>query len=111
MLTPIATNDGEDDNLPGNFSLGQNYPNPFNAETTIQFTLPQPCFVRLKIFNSLGETVETAFSQTFNAGSHFAKLNLANLASGIYFYQLSARSETVDGKTEFIDVKKLILVK
>jgi len=41
--------------LPSEFSLQQNYPNPFNSSTKIQYDLPTSGFIRLSIYNLLGE--------------------------------------------------------
>ena len=42
-----------------NFNLEQNYPNPFNLGTIIKFTIPERAFVKLIIYNSLGEKIKT----------------------------------------------------
>jgi len=89
--------------VPHQFSLRQNYPNPFNPSTTIQFSLPDQTFVRLEIFNTLGEKVTTLVSEELNTGSHKYDWNAGNLPSGIYYYSLSADN--------FKATKKLILLK
>ena len=90
--------------LPNEFSLSQNYPNPFNPSTTINYSLPRTEKVVLKIFNTLGEEVQTLISEYQEAGSH-SKLFIVNsiLPSGVYFYRLQAGS--------FIQTKKMILIK
>jgi len=45
--------------LPSEYSLSQNYPNPFNPETHIKFGLPEAGFVKLKIYNVIGQLVKT----------------------------------------------------
>ncbi len=41
--------------LPKTIELSQNYPNPFNPETKVEFFLPEDDFVKLEVFNLLGE--------------------------------------------------------
>jgi hypothetical protein len=89
--------------LPSEFTLSQNYPNPFNPTTKISFTLPKGSNVTLKVYNVLGQEVETVFQGFQNAGKYTATFDGANLASGIYFYSLHADNFTM--------TKKMILMK
>ena len=41
------------------FRLEQNYPNPFNPSTTISFQLPATRYVSLKVFDILGNEIES----------------------------------------------------
>ncbi len=91
------------------FSLSQNFPNPFNPTTTIKYGLPSISNVRIKIYNSLGQEIETLVDGTQNAGYHEVTWDASNKASGIYFYSIEAASET--GKGTFRSVKKLVLLK
>jgi photosystem II stability/assembly factor-like uncharacterized protein len=93
-----------DDKLHENYNLSQNYPNPFNPTTKISWQLPEASFVTLKIFNSLGEEVETLVNEFMNAGIH-SKLYIVNsaLPSGVYFYQLKTG--------DYLQTKKMILIK
>ncbi|HEX9653789.1 MAG TPA: FlgD immunoglobulin-like domain containing protein, partial [bacterium] len=83
--------------IPAEFALRQNYPNPFNPETTIRYELPVAAQVSLKIFDIKGRLVAELESGSKAAGAYLAHWNGRNLASqpvasGIYFYQLEARS-------------------
>ena len=89
--------------LPADISLSQNYPNPFNPSTKIDFFIPKNSFVSLKIYNVLGEELETLISQNLSTGFHSYNYNATKLSSGIYFYKLSAG--------EFSMVKKMIILK
>lgn len=77
------------------FSLKQNYPNPFNPSTQIRYHLPQKARVILKVFNLLGEEVDTLVDEWQSAGIysvtwHGQDLLGSRLASGVYLYQLNA---------------------
>jgi hypothetical protein len=83
--------------------LEQNYPNPFNPSTTISFSIPNEEFVSLKVFNSLGEKVAELVNERKPAGNYSVSFNAIKLASGIYFYKISAGN--------FLQTRKMILVK
>ncbi len=91
------------------FNLEQNYPNPFNPSTKIKYFVPQSSQVQIKIFDVLGNEIETLVNEekpagnyelTWNAGGVSAK---GGYAPGVYFYQLRAGS--------FVETKKMILLK
>jgi len=84
----------ENEKIVESFKLGQNYPNPFNPSTTIEYTLPERSFVRLNIFDVLGNKVSTLINDDKEKGSHRYILNMDSdnysFASGVYLYELSA---------------------
>ncbi len=85
----------EDPVLPNQFELAQNYPNPFNPTTTIGFTLPAASLARLEIYNILGQKVTTLFEGMASPGKTEILWDGTDgsgrsVASGIYFYKLSA---------------------
>jgi hypothetical protein len=85
------------------YNLMQNFPNPFNPSTLIGFSLPETMSVRLVVFNTIGEEVEVLAEGIYSAGYHTVQFNAKNINAGIYLYRL----ETDD----FVDIKKMILVK
>jgi len=94
--------------IPLEFHLSQNRPNPFNPTTSIEFALPEATNVKLTIFNILGQKVITLIDDYRNAGYHNVSWDGCDdqrqpVASGIYFYRLSA------GK--YADQKKMLLIK
>lgn len=90
-------------NLPKDFSLKQNYPNPFNPNTRISFSLPKAGEIKLEIYNALGTLVKTIAGGNFPAGEHSINFNAGSLASGVYFYRLSAG--------DFTQTRSMILIK
>lgn len=89
--------------IPTKYALYQNYPNPFNPSTKISFSLPTRSNVTLTIYNLMGQKVATLVNETMNAGNYTVQFNASNLASGVYFYQL-----TTDN---FTSVKEMIYLK
>ncbi|MDH4071297.1 MAG: T9SS type A sorting domain-containing protein [Ignavibacteria bacterium] len=73
-------------------SIGGNYPNPFNPSTTIDYTLTQDAFVRLEVFNTLGQRVGLLREEHQTEGRHTVVFDADGLPSGIYFYRLQAGS-------------------
>jgi hypothetical protein len=93
---------------PAQFSLDQNYPNPFNPSTKIAFSLATDSKVSLKVFDVLGQEVASLINQDLAAGVHNYDFNASGFNSGVYFYRIEA---TGTNGSEFVDVKKMILVK
>ncbi|MCI0448272.1 MAG: T9SS type A sorting domain-containing protein [Chlorobi bacterium] len=98
-------------NLIPAFNLKQNNPNPFNPSTNIRFEITKPSRVSLQIFDILGEEVDELLDyEKHSAGSYDITYEAGDdLASGIYFYRMTAWTE--DKKEIFIDSKKMILIK
>ncbi len=99
--TPAKSADEGD--LPEEFVLDQNYPNPFNPTTTVRFSLPRTEHVTLDIYNVQGQIVRTLVNETRSAGEHKVEWDATSdngerVASGIYFYRLTAGDYTVSRK-------------
>lgn len=92
-----------DNIIPNLYVLHQNYPNPFNPSTKIRYSIPSSSNVTIKVYDILGNEVATLLNEQKAAGNYEASFDGANLASGIYFYRLTASS--------FIQVKKMNLLK
>jgi len=100
---PVGISDEDISQIPSAFVLTQNYPNPFNPSTIIGYSLPKTADIRIEVYNTAGQKVQTLLNQKMAAGSQQVEFNAANLSSGVYYYQLVAG--------EFQDVKKMILLK
>jgi len=90
-------------NIPKNFIMMQNYPNPFNPTTSIQYAISSRQFVLLKVYDVLGNEIETLVNEEKPAGTYEITWYAENLPSGVYFYQLNAG--------EYTAVKKMLLLK
>jgi hypothetical protein len=89
--------------VPKNFELKQNYPNPFNPVTKIQFALVKSGFVKLSVYNMLGQEVVVLVNEDLKAGKYEVTFNALRLTSGVYFYRISA-----DGYSQ---TRKMVLLK
>ena len=100
------------------FNLSQNYPNPFNPVTTIKYSVPtspyypspyqgegtrERFFVTLKVYDVLGNEIETLINEEKLPGNYSVQFDGSNLSSGVYFYIMKANNYT--------ETKKLILLK
>lgn len=101
--TPTLTAIQKNTQLPTKFELYQNYPNPFNPTTNIAFQVPRKSMVTLKVYNILGQVVETLVHGLKAQGHYMVRFNGAGLASGVYIYRLQAGS--------FEQSKELLLLK
>jgi len=89
--------------VPTEFLLSQNYPNPFNPSTKIKYSVLQSSNVIIKVFDILGNEIETLINEEKPIGTYELNWNAANLPSGVYFYQLKAGS--------FVKTMKMLLLK
>lgn len=87
-LTDVSNNS----QLPQSYNLSQNFPNPFNPSTTIEFELPKKTFVKLDIYDILGQKIKELVDDVKPAGYYRVDFDAKNLPSGIYIYSLEADS-------------------
>lgn len=106
----LATNveSTEDKDVPQSYSLEQNYPNPFNPSTYIEFSVPTRTFVKVEIYNTLGQMIRTLTAQELESGNHIivwdGKNNFnQNVSTGVYFYRISTE--------DYSSTKKMVLLK
>jgi hypothetical protein len=90
--------------------LDDAYPNPFNPTTTIKYSIASAGHVTLRIYNAAGQLVRTLvdadqapqagdFSVTWDGAANTGE----SVASGVYFYQLTAK--------DFLQTKKMVFLK
>lgn len=104
----LSAQNAADDFIPQQFALHANYPNPFNPSTTIAFDIAEPVFVKLTIYNTLGQQVRNLYNDTKSAGRHHIVWDGKNnygvqVPSGVYLYQIRAGS--------YNQSRKMLLVK
>ncbi len=80
------------------YSLSQNYPNPFNPSTDINYSIPDDGFVRLNVYNVLGQEVAVLVNGVMKAGNHHVNFNSADLSSGVYYYRIEMNGHSLTKK-------------
>ncbi len=101
--TATITDIAYDADIPGVVTLNQNYPNPFNASTRIQFAIPENMHVRLDVYNTLGQLMQSLVNENKGPGWYDVPFNADHFSSGVYIYRLQAGDVTQS--------KRLLLVK
>lgn len=75
-----------------------NFPNPFNNKTKIIFKIGKSSNVTLKLFNLLGEEIETLINDYRLNGTYEIELDALKLASGVYYCILLSDYSTIASK-------------
>ena len=105
---PVDNTIGNLRGIPKKYVLEQNIPNPFNPSTSISYHLLEDTYVKLVVYNVLGQEVRELVKADQESGFHtvvwYGKDNLGRqVASGIYAYRLIA--------DDFISSRRMILLK
>ncbi|NIM99356.1 MAG: T9SS type A sorting domain-containing protein [candidate division Zixibacteria bacterium] len=109
LSSPIGTETPEGDGpVRGDFQLLEPHPNPFNPQTQIAYILPEDSYVRLTVYNLIGQEVKVLMDGYQTAGTKTViwdgrAESGEKVANGIYLCRLQA-----GGRTQ---TKKMVLVK
>jgi len=94
--------------IPSSPLLKQNYPNPFNPTTTIRYHVRQRVYVKITVFNILGQELRVLVDQEKEAGEYSVEFDAQRLPAGIYVYQM----QIVERNGEiWSESRKMILAK
>jgi len=96
---------------PKEFVLYQNYSNPFNPTTIIKYDLPEESYVTLKVYNLLGQEVAVLVDEFQDAGYKSVEWNAGYFSSGVYIYRIIAKELSANSRKQFMDVKKMLVIK
>jgi len=88
---------------PSSYYLNQNYPNPFNPITRINYSIIQKSFIKLSVYDVLGNEIAILVREEKPAGEYDVEFDGKELTSGIYFYQMIIGN--------FVETKKMLLLK
>ena len=100
---PTRIREDRTGSAPAEYALLSNYPNPFNGRTAIEFTIAQPGFTEVEVFDLSGRVATTLHRGFSQAGKQRVFWNGNDeagqqLPSGIYFVRLSARGLSASRK-------------
>lgn len=76
----------------------KSFPNPFNNTTKILFKVGNSSNITLRLYNLLGEQIDTIINDYRLKGSYEVNLNAASLTSGIYYCVLTSENSSVATK-------------
>ncbi|MCC6550163.1 MAG: T9SS type A sorting domain-containing protein [Ignavibacteriaceae bacterium] len=99
----IPTNVNEEINHATTFQLFQNHPNPFNPTTKIKFYIPKSAIVKIRVYDILGNEVNTILDEYKHIGNYEIEFIANDLSSGVYFYRM------ISGN--YSETKKMILLR
>ena len=80
--------------LPLAFALTSVYPNPFNSRLTVGYSLPEPAWVELNVYDISGRLVAELVKGEVTSGLHQAILDGSALASGVSVVRFIAAGHT-----------------
>ena len=106
----LSTSQKNDDSnlIVSKHQLNQNYPNPFNPKTTLEYELPVNAFIKITIYDMLGNEVKNLVSTNQSPGFKSIQWNSTNnqgesVSAGVYIYSIEAG--------DYRQTKKMILLK
>jgi hypothetical protein len=70
-----------------------NFPNPVIDNTTFNFTLKENALVKINIYDLQGKLIITAYKNTLDFGNNSITVDLSNLSSGNYIYNIETNGK------------------
>jgi glucose/arabinose dehydrogenase len=111
LPTVAITTVGDADQRPSEFELYQNHPNPFNPTTVITYQTPTASFVTLEVFDVLGREITMLVNEEASPGVHSVTWDASRFPSGVYFCRMRAMNTRAGQTNEFVETRKMILVR
>ncbi|MDP8207947.1 MAG: T9SS type A sorting domain-containing protein [Candidatus Electryonea clarkiae] len=90
--------------IPEKYEIVSVYPNPFNPSVTAVIALPHSSYLRVSIFNLLGQEIAVLVDGHLTAGHHTLTFDAHNQSSGIYLIKA-----VVPGQMN--EMRKVLLMK
>ena len=84
-------------------SLGQNIPNPATGTTTINYEIYKGGVVEIRIYNAMGQLLQSLPQGTKQSGVYQTKINVSVFPVGLYHYSLLINGEQEDAKKMIVN--------
>ena len=88
--------------IASDYRLEQNYPNPFNPSTILEYSLEKDSYIKLSVYNALGQEILVLREGYISAGRYKAIFDGKDLPSGNYFYKLKTSEDLITRKMTLI---------
>jgi len=86
----------QDEEVSSDITQLANYPNPFHYSTTITFTLNEPGYTSLAIYDAMGNKTDVLVDgKFFGAGKHSLIFDPSHLATGIYILKVLHKGRAI----------------
>ncbi|MGB0930124.1 MAG: T9SS type A sorting domain-containing protein [Chitinophagales bacterium] len=97
MTTLIDPEDEEDETHP-DYTIGENIPNPFIESTRILIDLTESSWVKINVFDNMGQLITSFQNEQMLAGKHYFDLDATDLKPNLYYYTLETKNGKINGK-------------
>jgi hypothetical protein len=77
------------------------YPNPAENSFTTSFSLDEPSYVKLELYDYMGRCLQTCSEGYYEAGRHDVRIDMDRFQTGVYFIRLKSDNRT--------DYKKIVI--
>ncbi len=88
--------------IPEYYELYPVFPNPFNPSATIHFALPEKSWVKIEVFNIIGQKIATLVDSKKPSGEYYISFNASELSSGLYICSMQTKHFAATRKMLYI---------
>ena len=78
------------------------FPNPFNPETIVTIELRTEQRVKIEVYNTLGQRVQTLMDGQLTTGRHSVRMDLTGMASGVYLIRVHTDQQILTHRVTLI---------
>lgn len=78
------------------------FPNPFNPETVVTIELRSEQRVRIEVYNTLGQRVQTLLDAPMTTGRHSVRMDGSKLSSGVYLIRVHTGQQVITHRVTLI---------